>query len=121
MERCREAMNLAGRRPKPEPAAAADGAGPGPSAAAPPPGGAAGSPRPDRAAAADAAAAAAAAAWQPLIHEAIDDTCARAKALQAQGVDVQMVCSFIEARARRRRHPCAGLCAPRRGADCVCL
>jgi hypothetical protein len=36
--------------------------------------------------------------WQPLIHEAIDDVCARSKAMQAQGVEVQVVCSFIEVR-----------------------
>lgn len=35
-------------------------------------------------------------AWRPLIHEAIDDVCARARALQAEGVEVQMVASFIE-------------------------
>ncbi|GBF91568.1 kinesin [Raphidocelis subcapitata] len=34
--------------------------------------------------------------WRPLVHEVIDDACARAGALAAQGVDVQMFCSFIE-------------------------
>ncbi|KAI8477310.1 MAG: hypothetical protein J3K34DRAFT_515962 [Monoraphidium minutum] len=34
--------------------------------------------------------------WRPLIHEAVDDACARAAALRAGGEDVQMYCSFIE-------------------------
>jgi hypothetical protein len=36
--------------------------------------------------------------WRPLAHEVIDDACARAQALQLQGVEVQMYCSFIEVR-----------------------
>lgn len=36
--------------------------------------------------------------WRPVAHEVIDDACARAKALQAQGIDVEMHCSFIEVR-----------------------
>jgi len=34
--------------------------------------------------------------WRPIVHEVIDDACARAKTLQAQGVEVEMVCSFLE-------------------------
>jgi hypothetical protein len=37
--------------------------------------------------------------WQPVVHEVLADACARAKALEAQGVDVAMYCSFIEVMA----------------------
>jgi hypothetical protein len=49
-------------------------------------------------------------AWRPLVHEAIDDACARAGALAAQGVEVQMFCSFIEV---------GGLGLAARGAPCL--
>lgn len=36
--------------------------------------------------------------WRPVAWEAIDDACARAQALRDKGVDVTMLCSFIEVR-----------------------
>jgi hypothetical protein len=42
------------------------------------------------------AAAGAARRWRPVAWDVIDDTCSRAEALRAQGVDVALTCSFIE-------------------------